>query len=63
MIFIYCNWNSTRWQWSVNFYIIGKGYLYPYGETIQKAIQKHRMQKIENKNTKEKKNIKIILKL
>jgi hypothetical protein len=41
---------------------VGKRQLYAKGETIHKTIQKHRIHKIENKNTKQenkrKKNIK-----
>jgi len=60
MIFIYCNWVSARWQWSVDLYKNRK-------ETAQKEkqykkIQKHRIHKIEDKNAKRKTNTKRILK-
>jgi len=34
MIFMYCSWVSTQWQWSVNLYKIGKRRIYTKGETI-----------------------------
>jgi hypothetical protein len=50
MIFIYCN--------CVDVYKNGKtAKSQPKGETIHKTIKKHRILKIENKNTKQK-NIK-----
>ena len=53
MIFIYCNWVCTRWQWSVNVYKnIIETDIYK-GETINKIIQKHRLQKTGNKHKKQ----------
>jgi hypothetical protein len=51
-IFIYCNWVSTQWQWSVDLYKNRK-------ETAQKEKQyksntKQRIHKIEEKYTKRK---------
>jgi len=61
MIFIDCNWVSTLWQWSVNLYKYRKETaIYKRRNSAQK-VQKHRIHKIENKNTKQKihkKNIK-----
>jgi hypothetical protein len=62
MIFIYCYWVSTRWQWLVDLHKNRK-------ETAQEEKQytkqyrnnkKHRIHKIENKNTKQKTNVKRI---
>ena len=39
-IFIYCNWVSTRWQWSVN--------LHKNRRSNTQKIQKHRIHNIEN---------------
>ena len=62
MIFTYCNWVSTWWQWSVNLYKYRKEKMYTEGETIHTTIQKHKINKIENNHTKQenkhKKNIK-----
>ena len=51
MIFIYCNWVSTRWQWSVDSYKNGR-------ETAQKEEQytkqyKNKQNTKQNKNTKQ----------
>jgi hypothetical protein len=51
MIFIYQNWVSTWWQWSLDLNKSRK-------ETAQKekqnkTIQKHRIHNIENKHTKQ----------
>jgi hypothetical protein len=51
-IFIYCNWVSTWWQWSVNLYK-HKRQLYTKGETIHKTIRKHTIHNMENKHTKQ----------
>jgi hypothetical protein len=53
-IFIYCNWVSTRWQWSVDLYE-------SRNERAQKTIQKQKIHKIENKNTQQKTYTKRIL--
>jgi len=55
MIFIYCDWFSTQWQWSVNIY--QKERKGTKGETIHKRIPKFRIHKIENKLTKKDTNI------
>jgi len=52
-LFIYCNWVSTRWQWSANLYKIGKRQPCTKGETVPKTIQNHRINKIGNKYTKQ----------
>ena len=62
MLFIYCNWVSSRWQCSVNVDKNRKETAVYKGETIHKTIQKYRIHKIENKYTEQenilKKNIK-----
>jgi hypothetical protein len=65
MIFIYCNWVSTWWQWSVNLYKNRKETaIYKRGNITQNNT-KAQIHKIENKRTKQennhKKNIKITL--
>ena len=56
-LFIYCNWVSTRWQWSVDLYKNMKDAAQKEKNTQNNT--KNRTHKIENKNTKlqEKKNI------
>ena len=65
MIFIYCNWVSSRWHWSVDLYknrretavyMGGK-----YTRNITQNITKHKIHNIENKNTKQETNTKGIL--
>jgi len=48
MIFIHCNWVDLYKNRKIT-------KSQPKGETIHKTIQKHRILKIENKNTKQKK--------
>ena len=59
IMFIYCNFFSARCQLSVDLY---KNRLRDStkGEKIHKTIQKHKIHKIENKNTNKKTNIKIL---
>jgi hypothetical protein len=53
MIFIYRNWTSTRWQWSVKLYKNRKETtIRAKGDTIHKKIQNYRIHKIENKPKK-----------
>ena len=60
MIFIYCNWGSTRWQWSVDLYKNRK-------QTVQKEKQRTKQYKNNEKHTihKTEKNAKqkIIIKI
>jgi len=56
MIFIYCNWVSTRWQWSVNLYKNRKETA-TYGRINNtQKIQNSRMHK--KRNTKQKQTLK-----
>jgi len=62
MIFMYCSWVFTQWQWSVNLYKNRKETdIYIRRNNIL-PIQKHRIHKIESKHAKAKnkckKNIK-----
>jgi hypothetical protein len=52
MIFVYCNWVSNRWQWSVNLYKNRKETAIYERRNINITIQKHRIHKIENKHKK-----------
>jgi len=62
MIFMYCIWVSTQWQWSVNLYKNRKETdIYKRGNNIL-PIQKHRIHKIESKPTKPENKHKKILK-
>ena len=56
MIFIYCNWVSTRWQWSANLYRNSKETV-KKGKTVDKTKTQNTKQKYEQ-NT----NIKLVLK-
>ena len=53
MIFIYCNWVSTRWQWLVNLNKNRKETAIYKRINNHKTIQKHRIHKIEYKQTKQ----------
>jgi hypothetical protein len=59
MIFICCNWVSTRWQWSVDLYQNRKEHK---RDTIHKTVQKQykntEYTKWKTKDTKQKINIK-----
>jgi len=55
MVVIDCNWVSSRWQCSVDLWKNRKQ-TEPKEKTTHKTIQKHRIHKIENKNTKQKIN-------
>jgi len=62
MIFMYCSWVSTQWQWSVNLYKNRKETdIYAKGEPVYYQY-KNRIRKIESKPTKPenkcKKNVK-----
>jgi len=52
MIFIYCSWVSTRWQWSVDWYKNRERKAIYKWRNSTKTVQKHRIHKIENKHKK-----------
>jgi hypothetical protein len=56
MIFVYCNWVSTRWQWSVNLYKNRKETAIYERRNNTENNTKHRTHKIENKRKKNIKN-------
>jgi len=56
MLFIYCSWVSTWWQWSVDLYENRKRQHERRNST--QSNTKHRIHKIDNKNTKQKTVIK-----
>jgi hypothetical protein len=49
----YCNWVSTRWQWSVDLHRNWNRQLYKKWETTHRTIQKHRIHNIEKKLIKQ----------
>jgi hypothetical protein len=61
MIFIYCNWVSTRWQLLVDLYKNKKETAVYKRINNKQTVQKHRIHKLENKLTNRKTNIKRIL--
>ena len=52
-LFIYCNWVSTCWQWSVGLYKNRDADSYVHKEKQHKTVQKQRIHKIEFKNRKQ----------
>jgi len=64
MIFIDYSWVFAVWQWSVDLYRYRKMTAQKSSnkQNNAKTIQKHRIHKTENKNTKQNTNVKVILK-